>query len=266
MDRSEPLNPRFVRTVEQPGRYGDKRGGHGLSLLVKPTRNGGLSKTWSQRLRDRGKPFNVGLGAYPGVSLRLAREAALKNAQAMAQAKDPRLPDGVPTFAEAAAEVIALYRPFWKTGASTEAQWRRTLKIYAFPSLGTRPVNEIEVSHVICVLEPIHEHRQATAVTVRRMIRRILGWCQAYGHVTGNAADSQVDAALPSLPSSRAHQRSLPYGALPAALAAAAGLRITALQPALFPIPGSDRGAVRGGARSPMERDLRRGSRVAHPG
>ena len=222
MDRSIRLTAASVKTVKRPGRYGDKRAGHGLSLLVKRTRNGGLSKTWSQRLRDRTKAFNVGLGAYPCVSLQQAREAALENVQAMAQGKDPRLTDRIPTFAEAAAEVIALYGPFWKTGAPTEAQWRRTLENYAFPSLGTMPVNEIEVDHVLGVLQPIQKHRQPTAVTVRRMIRRVLGWCQAYGHVTGNVADSQVDAALPSLPSDRTHHRALPYDDLPAALAAAA--------------------------------------------
>ena len=51
MKRSKRLTRAFVETVKRPGRYGDNRGGHGLSLLVKNTRNGRLSKTWSQRLR-----------------------------------------------------------------------------------------------------------------------------------------------------------------------------------------------------------------------
>ena len=70
------LSAAFVKTVKRPGRYGDGRGGFGLSLLVKPTTTGRLSKTWSQRLRIHGHPVNIGLGAYPVVTLAEARETA----------------------------------------------------------------------------------------------------------------------------------------------------------------------------------------------
>ena len=86
--------------MKRPGRYGDGRGGFGLSLLVKPTTTGRLSKTWSQRLRIHGHPVNVGLGAFPVVTLAEAREKALKNRRTVAQGRDPRS-GGIPTFAEA---------------------------------------------------------------------------------------------------------------------------------------------------------------------
>ena len=38
------LSAAFVQTVNTPGRYGDGRGGLGLSLLVKDTTTGRLSK------------------------------------------------------------------------------------------------------------------------------------------------------------------------------------------------------------------------------
>ena len=69
MTRPKRLSAAFVRTVKRPGRYGDGRGGYGLSLLVKPTASGRLSKTWAQRMRIGGRPFNVGLGPYPVVTL-----------------------------------------------------------------------------------------------------------------------------------------------------------------------------------------------------
>ena len=40
MTRPKRLSAAFVRTVKRPGRYGDGRGGYGLSLLVKPTASG----------------------------------------------------------------------------------------------------------------------------------------------------------------------------------------------------------------------------------
>ena len=73
MDRPKTLTAAFVRTVNKPGRYGDGRGGYGLSLLVRATRNGRLSKTWSQRLYINGKAAMVGLGSYPIVTLAEAR-------------------------------------------------------------------------------------------------------------------------------------------------------------------------------------------------
>ncbi|MCY4363067.1 MAG: hypothetical protein OXE42_12945 [Gammaproteobacteria bacterium] len=45
MKRPKILSASFVRTINRPGRYGDGRGGHGLSLLVKPMTNGRLSKS-----------------------------------------------------------------------------------------------------------------------------------------------------------------------------------------------------------------------------
>ena len=78
-ETSSILSAAFVRTVNQPGRYGDGRGGYGLSLLVKPRSNGRLSKTWSQRVRLHGRVTNIGLGAYPIVSLSEARKKALQN-------------------------------------------------------------------------------------------------------------------------------------------------------------------------------------------
>ena len=41
--RPKTLSAAYVKTVREPGRYGDGRGGYGLSLLVKPTSTGRLS-------------------------------------------------------------------------------------------------------------------------------------------------------------------------------------------------------------------------------
>ena len=43
--RPKRLSATFVNTVNAPGRYGDGRGGHGLSLLVKLATHGGFSKS-----------------------------------------------------------------------------------------------------------------------------------------------------------------------------------------------------------------------------
>ena len=128
-----------------------RRGGFGLSLLVKPTTTGRLSKTWSQRLRIHANPVNVGLGAYPIVTLAEARKAALENRRTVARGRDPRS-GGVPTFAQAAETVISMHRPSWRSGGRHEAQWWGTLRNHALPRLGHKPVSAITTADVMGVL------------------------------------------------------------------------------------------------------------------
>ena len=74
----------FVRTVvNAPGRYGDRYGGLGLSLLVTPRKSGGFSKTWAQAISPNGTKTSLGLGSYPVVTLAMARDRALANALAI---------------------------------------------------------------------------------------------------------------------------------------------------------------------------------------
>ena len=93
MNREQPIKrPRmlsatFVRTVNVPGRYGDGRGGLGLSLLVRPASRGGFAKCWTQSVRIAGRSTSVGLGRYPVVTLARAREKALENARAVAEGR-----------------------------------------------------------------------------------------------------------------------------------------------------------------------------------
>ena len=78
--RKRPLTAAFVARVKTPGRYGDGgHGGLGLYLRVHRMKSGRVSKSWGQRIRVGGKPTNLGLGSYPVVTLREAREKALEN-------------------------------------------------------------------------------------------------------------------------------------------------------------------------------------------
>lgn len=87
---SKRLTRTLVKSIARPGRYGDGRGGMGLSLLVKRTANGRWSKSWSQRLRINGKIVTVGLGSFPVITLAHAREKALENARRAAQGEEIR--------------------------------------------------------------------------------------------------------------------------------------------------------------------------------
>ena len=114
--RSARLTHTFIKSVTKEGRYGDGRGGFGLSLLARKTQNGGWSKTWSQRLHigKTRQEYTPGLGSWPLVTLADARAKAFENARLVKQGVDIRKPAAhVPTVAEAFETVIALKEPGW---------------------------------------------------------------------------------------------------------------------------------------------------------
>ena len=218
MKRPRILSAAFVRTVTEAGRYGDGRGGYGLSLLVKPTANGRLSKTWSQRVRFGGRVTNIGLGAYPIVSLAEARQKALKNRRVIEAGVDPR-GSRVPCFLDAAEEVIAIHAAGWKAGGKSEAQWRSSLTTYVYPRLGRLRVDRITTADVMACLLPIWHTRPETARRVRQRIGAVMRWAIAQGYRTDNPAGDAITAALPSNMGRRQHHRALPHADVAASVA-----------------------------------------------
>ena len=216
--RPKQLSAAFVKTVNQPGRYGDGRGGHGLSLLVKPTSTSRLSKSWAQRLRLDGKPFDIGLGSFPRVPLALARARALENAQAVEQGQDPRVkPSTIPTFIDAVDSVIEMHSEGWKS-PKTAKRWRATLESYAIPMLGDKVVSEITSGDVMAVLADIWLAKPETGRKVRERIGVVMKWAIAQGYRTDNPAGDAITAALPKTGQRVQHHRALPFAEVGAAV------------------------------------------------
>ena len=248
MTRPKTLSATFIKTIRVPGRYGDGRGGYGLSLLVRPTSTGRLSKTWSQRLRIAGQPFNIGLGAYPVVTLAEARQAALENRRAVARGRDPRR-GGVPTFAAAVEAVIAIHAAGWRDGGKNEQQWRASLGTYVLPQLGRTPIDRITTAEVLAVLVPIWSAKPETARRVRRRIRAVMRWAIAEGYRDDDPAGEAIGAALPRNGGPPTHHRALPHAEVGAALAqarAAEGWPAPKLALEFLTLTASRSGEVRG--------------------
>ena len=217
-ERPKQLSAAFVKTVKRPGRYGDGRGGYGLSLLVKPTSTDRISKSWAQRLRLNGKPFDLGLGSYPRVPLALARARALENAQVVEQGQDPRVkPSTIPTFADAVDAVITMHSEGWKN-PKTAKRWRATVDTYALPTLGDKLVSEITSSDAMSVLTPIWLAKPETGRKVRERIGVVMKWSIAQGYRTDNPAGDAITAALPKTAQRVQHHRALPFAEVGAAI------------------------------------------------
>jgi len=219
MKRPKKLSATFVKTVTRPGRYGDGRGGHGLSMLVKPTTTGRLSKTWSQRLRIHERQVNIGLGSYPLITLAEARKRALENRREVIQGRDPRA-GGIPTFAEAVEKVIAIHRGTWRPGGRSEPIWRASMRDYAFPRIGSKRVNEITTADVMNVLlaDDLWNRKRHTAERVRQRIGAVMKWAVAQGFREDNPAGDAISAALPRNGHRVTHQKALPHAEVAAAL------------------------------------------------
>jgi len=212
------LSARFVKTVTRPGRYGDGRGGHGLSLLVKPMKYGGQSRTWSQRLRINGKPVSIGLGSYPVVTLAEARKAALENRRALAMGHDPRR--SIPTLAQSSERVLAVHSANWKDSGRTEKIWRAGMRAYVMPQLGRKRVDQITTADVMSVLLPHWSAKRETMRRIKQRLFRIFRWSIAQGYRTDDPAGTALDAALPRNGGKTQHYAALPHGEVAAAVAA----------------------------------------------
>ena len=96
-----PLSARRTETAG-PGRHGD---GRGLYLLVKASG----ARSWLLRYQMNGKRRDMGLGAYPEVTLAMARELAIEARRLIAKGQDPiaaREKGQSKTFKDAATELI----------------------------------------------------------------------------------------------------------------------------------------------------------------
>ena len=216
MKRPNLLSASFVKTVREPGRYGDGRGSYGLSLLVKNQTNGRLSKSWSQRIRINGKLTNIGLGAYPLVSLADARQKCLENAQNNARGVNPR--QGIPTYEEAAENVLQLNMEGWKDKRKSETLWRQSMADYVLPVIGSMPVNLIHPHHVLECLIPNWTSKHETMRKTRQRIRSVFTWAEAKGYITSNSAGDVLNALLPKVNKKTVHHKSLHYSQLGDAL------------------------------------------------
>ncbi len=206
-----------VRQVTKPGRYAD---GNGLYLVVDPSG----AKRWLLRIVVQGRRRDIGLGGAGLVSLAEAREGAFAFRKLARDGGDPlaertRTQNIVPTFAEAAERVHAENAPTWKSEKHA-AQWINTLRTYALPSLGAKPLDQIGTPDVLRVLSPIWLTKPETARRVRQRIHTVLDWAHASGYRTGENPVLGVTRGLPRQTAVKEHHAALPYDEVPTFIAA----------------------------------------------
>lgn len=204
-----------------PGKHMD---GNGLQLVVYATG----ARNWIWRYMLRGRRREMGLGAYPAVSLKAARAKAEEYRGLLRAGTDPighraSAVEPVPTFTQAAARYIRAHRHGWRNRKHAR-QWVATLKTYARPVMGSKAVDAIGTEDVLRVLASIWTTKTETAKRVQGRLENVLDWATAMKHRTGeNPARwrGHLDKLLPrpTRVNSVVHHPAMPYDELPALMA-----------------------------------------------
>lgn len=204
--------------------------GDGGGLALQITKAGTAS--WLYRYMRLRKPVAVGLGAYPTVTLKMARTSAEFCRRLLAEGKDPltekRAAESATrlsvakgkTFDDCAKEYIDDHRPEWKNPKHVQ-QWENTLATYASPIIGNQALSKITTADIKRILSPIWRTKNETASRLRGRIEAIIDWATVHELRSGdNPArwKGHLEHLLAkSTPESRkgAHHAALPYADVP---------------------------------------------------
>lgn len=201
-------------------------------LYLMPSASNGAGK-WIFRFTspETRKRRDMGLGSYPSVSIKAARDLAWIARQMVEGGKDPleerkredeqkRVLSDMPTFENAARTVHSETSPGFRNRKHID-QWINTLVEYVFPVIGRKKVDEITIGHFAECLRPIWLEKPETASRVKQRCDKVMQWCAAHGFITASPV-GVVEQLLPKQPNKRnrvKHHPAVPWRSLPAVYA-----------------------------------------------
>jgi integrase len=183
------LSPARVRSVKRKGMYPD---GAGLYLRVTEGPRG-PTKSWLFRYGINGREHYCGLGALHTIGLAEARDKAKECRQIILDGGDPiaarkarrsaqQLASAKAlTFEQCATAYISDHSAKWRS-VKSGAQWRQSLRDYAYPVIGKLLVRDVDTAAVLRVIEPIWRSKTETASRLRGRVESILGWAAVRGY------------------------------------------------------------------------------------
>ncbi len=201
-------------------------------LYLFPTTTIGAGK-WIFRFTspETRKRRDMGLGRYPEISVKIAREQAWAARQLVEGGTDPlenrrrqqeqlHIIREMPTFEHAARTVHADLSPGFRNRKHID-QWINTLVEYVFPKIGNRGVDQITVRDFADCLKPIWLEKPETASRVKQRCDTVMKWCVANGYIIASPV-GVVDQLLSQQPGKRQrveHHPAVPWRNLPAVYA-----------------------------------------------
>ena len=264
-----PLTAVQVRNAEvrdRPYKLFDEKS---LYLLVNPSG----SKLWRFKYTFAKREKTLSIGAFPEISLAVARRHRTIARQMLAMGVDPsaskrankelRLVKGV-TFEQVAREWLEKFSPSWALSHSSKVKRRLERDIY--PRIGNRPIREIGARELLLALRKI-EARGALETAHRA--KQNCGQVFRYAVATGRAdRDISLDlkGALP--PPVRRHHAAITepdeVGGLLRSIECFTGSEITKLALRLAPLVFVRPGELRGAEWSEVDLDASQWRIAAH--
>lgn len=181
------INYKALMSASDAGRYSTDI--KGLYFWIKDNGN----KYWLMRYTFQGKRHDLSLGAFPEVSIADAKKKATDlrqqinngiNPKQTRQIAEPAPEPEIPTFEEFAIEVINNKKIEW-SNPKHALQWDMTLRVYAFPVIGQKTVDQVNMQDILTILTPIWEKKTETASRLRGRLEWILAAATTKGLRTG---------------------------------------------------------------------------------
>jgi integrase len=197
----------------------------GLHLWVKSQK----AKYWIYRTAKGGKRTDLSLGKFPEVGVAEARKKASALAlevqslgHAPTRAKttpEAVLPKAEVVFQDFAQALVQDMSPQWRNPKHA-SQWANTLRDYAYPIIGQKPIGQINTEDILQILKPIWQTKTETATRLRGRVEKVLAAATIKGHRTGvNPAQwrGHLDCLLPQPKKLQKvkHHPALPFHELP---------------------------------------------------
>lgn len=190
--RSKELGALEVKRLTIPGLHA-VGGVSGLCMNISETG----SRSWILRTMVGSNRREIGLGAYPEVSLADARNAAKAMKQRIKEGFDPveekraaraaLISDQKRGISLADAfDVYVTTKKFPElSNEKHRKQWRSTFDTYAAPLIGDVMIHELTVTHIRQVLDPIWATKTETASRIRGRLEEVITWATVSGHRDG---------------------------------------------------------------------------------
>ena len=262
------LDYRTTLNLKKHGRYTDSLT-KGLQLLYKPSE----TKYWLLRFAFNGKRHELGIGPFPEITPKEARQIAQEARTLIAKGENPltsklaqkaqikALERKKITFRDFALSCVADKQSEWSSDKHA-AQWTYSLEKFAFPVIGEMALDEIDTDDILKILTPIWKSKTETASRLRGRLEWILAAACTRKLRNGmNPAlwrgHLQTILPAPKKMMEVRHHPALPYRALPEFLALLRNIDSVAALALEFTILNASRtGEVLGGLRSEIDGDI----------
>lgn len=174
------LDYRTTLNLKKHGRYTDSLT-KGLQLLYKPSE----TKYWLLRFAFNGKRHELGIGSFPEILPKEARQIAQEARTLIAKGQNPltskltqkaqikALERKKIKFRVFALTCVADKQSEWSSDKHA-AQWVYSLEKFAFPVIGEMALDEIDTDDILKILTPIWKSKTETASRLRGRLEWIL--------------------------------------------------------------------------------------------